>query len=106
MSETPTPAGARQLLGPSALGPVRSVVVEAGPIRSSVRKPDATFCVRVLVGFALLLVLCFCLHTGWKGFLFLVCFGVYFIVYYLRVLWPAVGFSAAPILCTVENEII
>jgi hypothetical protein len=49
-SETPTPAGARQLLGPSALGPVRSVVVEAGPIRSSVRKPDATFCVRVLVG--------------------------------------------------------
>ena len=40
---------ARQLVKPRPLAPVRCVVVGAGPACASVRKPDATFCVRVRV---------------------------------------------------------
>ena len=64
--------------GARPLAPVRRVVVGAGPARPSVRKPDATFCVRVRVAaceaeaevsrtFALLLVSLFLsTRIGWK----------------------------------------
>ena len=68
---------ARQLVKPRPLAPVRCVVVGAGPACASVRKPDATFCVRVRVAaceaelsrtlpcLALLLVLVSVYTIGW-----------------------------------------
>jgi len=92
--------------GARPLAPVRCVVVGAGPACASVRKPDATFCVRVRVAaceaeaevsrtFALLLVSLF-LSTRiyWrKGPDFFFLLGFYFIVY-LRLVWSALGFQS------------